>query len=278
MPQIRKVLFPVDYSDNCRETARYVEALARRFEAEVLMVHVVVTGEYHLSERLMDARRTELEAFLRDELRHLRTERLCVIGAPATSLLEVAEHWHPDLVMMPTHGMGLFRRLLLGSVTSKILQAMPCPVWTSVHTEQIPALNDIHCRRILCALDSGEHDNQILEWSAWLANQYRAELGILHATPQYQHPFTILNRTPEAQQLLSAEAKRHIHNLQTAAGTKAPVFLEFGEAGEVTERVARDFGADLILIGRHSEKIPGGQLRRNATAILRSAPCPVISI
>jgi len=40
--------------------------------------------------------------------------------------------------MMPTHGLGGFRRFLLGSVTAKVLHDADCPVWTGVHLERAP--------------------------------------------------------------------------------------------------------------------------------------------
>ena len=44
-----------------------------------------------------------------------------------------------DLIMMPTHGYGRFRALLLGSVTAKVLHDADCPVWTAVHREEVMA-------------------------------------------------------------------------------------------------------------------------------------------
>ena len=50
-----------------------------------------------------------------------------------------AEHG-TDLIMMPTHGYGVFRGLLLGSVTAKVLHDAVCPVWTAVHVEETPPI------------------------------------------------------------------------------------------------------------------------------------------
>lgn len=44
MPQIKKILFPVDFSDSCFSAARYVELLAGQFQAEVMLLHVVAMG------------------------------------------------------------------------------------------------------------------------------------------------------------------------------------------------------------------------------------------
>ena len=53
---------------------------------------------------------------------------------------------------MPTHGYGIFRSMLLGSVTAKVLHDAACPVWTGVHVEETPP-NSAAFERILCAVD-----------------------------------------------------------------------------------------------------------------------------
>ena len=123
MAQIKKILFPVDFSPACFSAARYLEAFAGRFEAEILLLHVVGMGDggLTLAEERLPHRQAQLNAFLADELKYFTTERLCVIGDDAaTEIVATAQRWHPDLVMMPTHGLGTFRRFFLGSVTAKI--------------------------------------------------------------------------------------------------------------------------------------------------------------
>jgi nucleotide-binding universal stress UspA family protein len=170
MPLIKKILFPVDFSDSCLGAARYVEAFAGRFEAEIKLLHVVGMGEHTLAEELLPGRRRQLDAFLADELKYFSTERVCVTGDAASEIVDAARRWSPDLVMMPTHRLGSFRRLLIGSVTAKVLHDLDCPVWTSAHVETAPPLEQIHCRRVLCAVDLAEGSRSLLEWVAWLVN------------------------------------------------------------------------------------------------------------
>ena len=49
-------------------------------------------------------------------------------GSAAEEILKVAESERPDLIVMATHGRTSVRRLLLGSVTEKIVRTAPCPV------------------------------------------------------------------------------------------------------------------------------------------------------
>ena len=92
-----------------------------------------------------------LAEFLRYELEQLDVARVVIEGDPASEIVEFAGRRGFDLVMIPTHGYGEFRRLVLGSVTSHLLRNTACPVWTDVHVENVPRLEDIAFRKIVCA-------------------------------------------------------------------------------------------------------------------------------
>jgi nucleotide-binding universal stress UspA family protein len=258
MPPIKKILFPVDFSPACAHVARYVEAFAGQFEAEIMLLHVVGPGdgELTLPEELLPLRQAKLNAFLADELKYFSTECVCVAGdEPAPEIVAAAQRWQPDLVMMPTHGLGLFHRLLFGSVAATLLRDLDCPVWTSVHSDVAIPLEDIHCRRILCALDLTARSQSVLVWAAALAAEYGADLGIVHATSND-----------------SAQANGEIENLQKIAGTAALVMIASGDPAAVIAAAVKDFSADLLVIGRHQSG------PADAWAILRDSPCPVVSI
>lgn len=277
MPQIKKILFPVDFSASCASAARYVEALAGQFEASIQLLHVVGMGERALPRELLPVRQAQLDAYLTGELKYFSTERVCVTGDPAAAIIAAARNWSADLVAMPTHGVGVFRRLLLGSVTAKVLHDLDCPVWTSAHLETAPALEQIHCRKILCAVDLTERSRSVLAWAAWLAGEYQAALGIVHATAALPTPYYGWNLAAEFKDSVSEQAALRIENLQKETGTEGRrVFIDAGDPAAVVARTVRDFEADLLVMGRHSGT--GIYLPQNAYAILRDSPCPVISI
>ena len=270
VPQIKKILFPVDFSDSSVGAARHVEAFAGRFEAEIMLLHAVGMGEHTLAEELLPARKAELDAFLAAELKYFTTHRVCVTAEdPAQPIADAAQSWGPDLVMMPTHGLGFFRRHLLGSVITKTLHDVRCPVWTSVHAELTPPLEEIHYRRILCSVDLGDCSRSILEWASWLAGEHQATLGIVHATA--------VEDGLDANYVLR-QAKTRADTLQTEAGTSAEVFIDAGKPSTIVPRAAGQFGADLLVMGRHRGTGLIDDLFQNALAILGGSPCPVISI
>jgi nucleotide-binding universal stress UspA family protein len=265
--KIKKILFPVDFSERCVGAARYVEALAGRFEAELRLLHVIDADVYGSEAHgWQDERQALLDAFLTKEFAYCSAQRECVVGDPATEIVEAARSWAPDLIMMTTRGFGFYRPALLGSVTAKVLHDVEFPVWTDIHSEEAPALEKIAIRKVLCAIDLETRSRQILDWAAFLACEYQAELAIVHAIPLTEAPPVI------------AEVRARISALVTEAGAKATIEIDRGEPAEVAIGAAKEFGADLLIIGRHSGSDGKAYLRHNAYTILRKSLCPVISI
>ena len=277
MPQIKRILFPVDFSEACRGAARYVEAFATHFKAEIMLLHAAGKGEQHKA-------KAQLDAFLVSELEAFTTHRVCTeadhapSSDPSRTIAETVRSWNADLVMMPTHGLGFFRTHLLGSVTAKMLHDLKCPVWTSVHAESAPPPEGIQCRRVLCSIDLGESSRHVLEWAAWLAGEYHASLGIAHASAAGDAFAAGWHLREEFAHYATTQANLRMEALQKEVGTAAQVFINPGTPRVVVATTARKFEADLLVIGRHEKTGLREDLFPNATAILRESPCPVISI
>src|SRR5690348_754718 len=184
MFQLKRILFPVDFSARCRGAAGFVEALAGRFQAELTLLHVIEPPTYSgLLEEEAEIRAEKFDKFFDGGLDQLSVERLIEHGEAAVKIIECARERHVDLIMIPTHGLGVYRRLIIGSNTAKVLHDADCQVWTGVHLESAPPLESIACRRILCAVDLKPASARVLEWAQHLTAEYQAELTLLHVTP-----------------------------------------------------------------------------------------------
>src|ERR1035438_7257448 len=125
---------PVDFTRRCRGAAAYVQSLAGRFDAELILFHVI-EATYNSSLELHGQRPVAFESFFDKSLRHLKVKTLVEHGDPAQKIIQCASTNHVDLIMIPTQGMGIYRRLILGSTSAKVLHDADCPVWTGVHLE-----------------------------------------------------------------------------------------------------------------------------------------------
>jgi nucleotide-binding universal stress UspA family protein len=209
--KLSRILAPVDFSDRCRHAVRNAESLARRFEAEVVLLHSVapVGIPFGPAEALAYATTTELaqeqvaeitpvlESFLADELRGVSTTRVVVEGDPARSIFEYAADRRCDLIVMPTHGYGALHRLVAGSVTAEVLRHAPCPVWTGCHFETMP--EPVICRSVVSVIGLTGHDELAEAWAASLAAAFGARFQVVDAPPPYAYPGYIAARAEAAE-------------------------------------------------------------------------------
>jgi nucleotide-binding universal stress UspA family protein len=264
MFQLRRILFPVDFSARCRGAAAYVQALAGRFDAELILLHVIEATYNTTLEDLHATRMEDFEKFFEKSLRHLRVKALVDHGEAAQKIVQCAASQHADLIMIPTQGMGIYRRLILGSTSAKVLHDADCPVWTGVHLENAPPLEEVVCQRILCAVDLKPSSARVLEWANHIAEEYQAELTLVHVTGGSQH--------------VKEEARHALERLREAAGSRAALVVEPGDVSKVVAHLAGELKADLLVIGRKAESGVLGRLEMIAYSIIRESPCPVLSV
>jgi nucleotide-binding universal stress UspA family protein len=235
-----------------------------------------VIGELN-SDRTADLRE-QLDSFLAEELKPFRVQRHLLEGDPARRVVEFAHNHHIDLIAMPTHGYGLFRRFLLGSVTAKVLHDADCPVWTGVHLDESPAPDKIHFRKVLVAVDLCPGQAlKAMSWGAQFAERFGAELLIAHAYPSLE------GRAgeyfdPNWRDYFTQIALDEINKMQAKLGMNAQVLLEGGDVPQVICGLAQLHQADALVIGRGSAAGMFGRLRANAYALIRQSPCAVISV
>ena len=125
-----------------------------------------------------DTLQSRLDQALTTEFGSVPVKRITDVGDPGLRITEVAHNEGVDLIMMPTHGLGLFRTLLIGSATSKVLHDAKCPVWTAAHAEQ--QRNGRLPRTILCAVDGRPESGALLTWAANFSTRVGATLKLLH--------------------------------------------------------------------------------------------------
>jgi nucleotide-binding universal stress UspA family protein len=212
-------------------------------------------------------------------IKSFTTHRVCEAGDPACVIADEAQAWRPDLVMMPPRGLGFFRRNLLGSATSKVLHDLDRPVWTSVHANAAPALEKIHCRRILCALDGGDRNGEIVAWAARLACEFQAQLGLVHAIPPLDAAEGGWYLGEDFARTASENAISRIEKLKSESGTEAAnTFVKRGKVQTVITETAAEFHPDLLVIARYSDDRSFGGIFPLACSILSQSPCRVVSV
>ncbi len=292
MPGVSRILVPVEFSPRCRGAAQYAEALSCHFHCEIVLLHVVMpplanftsfeamayTSAGDLAREIAEQRMADLEAFPCSVPPDAHVRRVVVEGDPTQTIVEYACAEKCDLIVMPTHGYGPFRRFLIGSVTAKVLHDAICPVWTGPHMERAPDYSTLHFQNIVCAIDIGLHSQQVLCWAAGFAREFGARLSIVHAIPSSATRLGGFYFDPDWRTQLTKTAVERITAFRQEMEIEASVAIEAGETPVVVTAAAETLNADLLVIGRGSTPRAHGHLPTNAYAIVRQAPCPVVAV
>jgi nucleotide-binding universal stress UspA family protein len=287
MLDIKHILFPLDFSERCCAAVPFVEAMASRYGAKITLISVAPQFSYAgmaeaggpvvLTKDVIGELKERLDCALVNQFAHLTVDRVAALGDPARVITDFAHANGVELIMMPTHGYGPFRSLLLGSVTAKVLHDAECPVWTAAHVEEPPVRDHAKCRNIMCAVDGTPSSVPLLAWAAQLKKDTGATLRLVHVIPGLEGRWSgEIDRHFEEN--MRTEARHKIAELQEAAGVDAPLCVCVGNVAEGVREEARRHGADLIVIGRGVLHETLGRLRTQAYGIIRHSPCPVISV
>ena len=144
---IRRILIPIDYSDNSKAALAYGAELAVTFGASLDIVHVWDRPTY-VADAVMVQRPGEahkpIGELIRENAQHDMAEFMSSItlpsgvpvqtrllsGDPAATLIAELKKAEHDLVVLSTHGRTGFAHLLLGSIAEKLVRLSPVPVLT----------------------------------------------------------------------------------------------------------------------------------------------------
>jgi nucleotide-binding universal stress UspA family protein len=288
MFQLKKILFPVDFSDTSAGTAAYVAAFAGRFQSELTLLHVVdVAAPYaaiggpgkaeatDVAQEGSSWARLSMLAYRPEDFKHLNVNRTIIHGDPAQQIVSIAKQSGTDLIMMPSHGLSVFRSYILGSVTAKVLHDAECPVWTGVHLENAPPLDAIRFKTVLCAVDLGPQSEKALRWAAAFSQEHSAELIAVHAVPEVRH-YAYFELPPENR--LEDYGREELRALLDSLGIAARAIVTSGEPSKAISEIARAEKVDQMVIARGVIAKGFGRLRTHAYALIRDAPCPVVSV
>ncbi len=290
MMRFERILFPVDFSEQCSAIVPAVKAMAKQFEAQLELLHVVdlpsawfgspesaAWAALISAERLREEGRIALDRFIARHFAGVPVRAVVDEGDAGRQIAEYAGEKHTDLIMMPTRGYGPFRAFLLGSITAKVLHDAHCPVWTGVHARELTAHPPERWKHLLCAIDTDARDIAVLKWTAEFAAWQGLEVRLVHAVEGVDAMLT-KERDPSMHEFLFSVARERIAEMQSQAGTHYQVCFLGGKPGRAVHQAAVSHDADLVVIGRGVMQKKLGRLRSSAAAIIQQAPCPVISI
>jgi nucleotide-binding universal stress UspA family protein len=283
-----RIVCPIDLTPESDESLRYGIALAKAYGARLLVINCV--DSYAVSG---SRERKHIKGLLDTAVRkHLRLpvssdftwETLLVDGDPKTAIAQAAAERRIDLIVMRSRRRP-YAAALMGSTAESICRTAPCPVLITHPREQDWAgvtTNEIGLQRVLVAYDFSSDSELALSYGLSLAQEYQAEVHILHVLPAR----TVKPAAPEIAFLPSGadngfrEAASRLHS-SVPAETRVwcDVKQAVGEGHPYREVLsyADEQNIDLICMGASGTGFGMRALfGSNADRVLRQAPCPVL--
>jgi nucleotide-binding universal stress UspA family protein len=135
------ILAPIDFSDPSRNALNVAADMASRFDASLLLVHIVPAvadlpigvsifkeGEYDQDLRTAAAKQlSDLAATISSKGVSVRVE-LGTANDVGMEIVRIAEQANAEIIVIATHGMTGWRKIAFGSVAEKVVQQAECPV------------------------------------------------------------------------------------------------------------------------------------------------------
>ena len=284
--RIERILCPTDLTPDSEAAVRYAVTLARAYDAHLLLMYCEPDSATPASSA--GNPQGFLEAALRKHASASEIERwdwqsnVVKCDDPGDCITREAARYGADLIIMRSRRRP-HRAALLGSVAESVSRTAPCPVMV-VHSDEREWIDgadgEIGLKRVLVAFDFSDHSEQALKLGLMIAQEYQAELHLLHVLP----PFT-LNEPEISWYPLGSEGVYHkaARRLQKAVPDEAHLWctiknvvsegqpyreiIHYAEANEI----------DLLCIGAQGAGF--GLLAlfgSNVDRVLRQAPCPVL--
>jgi len=129
----KRILAPTDLSDLSATGVRYATQLARDVGAELIIFNVMTLDETNTVDKHdLERHRTNLDRFVSDKVAdvggNIQIRKIVDAGDAYGAILDCADNEHVDLIIMSSHGRSGLSRMLIGSLTDKLLRAASCPV------------------------------------------------------------------------------------------------------------------------------------------------------
>lgn len=188
----KRLLVPLDGSHMAEAAIEAARAVAAAYHAEVVLLHVLERGARPTihSERHLTAA-ADAREYLEGIARRLRSEGIQVDTHVhdaleddlARSVVQHAEEYRPDLVVLCAHGRGGFRQMLYGRVAQQVLQRGTYPVLLIQPLPERPETTPFAPKAILVPVDEGHDAAPAIRSASRMAHAFGATVHLALVVP-----------------------------------------------------------------------------------------------
>jgi nucleotide-binding universal stress UspA family protein len=295
--QLKNILCTTDFSDFSNYAVPYAIRLAKEFKARLYVCHVVditpIAAYDEAVVRWVDQQKA-LTEYAQEQLNHLigeqtlDVEQVVTVGHPVDDITRIAGEKQIDLAIAATHGRSGLKRVILGSVTERLIQTLPCPLMSIRSPEKeigAPSDQEIRIKKILVGCDFSADSLLAFEYALSLAQEFQSELHLVHVIepPIYKHlskqevkPSEELRES--MREPLDAMLNKMIPE-EASHWCRHTTVLLAGQPHEELTQYALVNDIDLIVLGIRGHGLVEALLVGSTTdRVIRQAQCPVLSV
>ena len=293
MLEIKLILCPIDFSEFSVRAYRHALSLAEHYRSKLVAQHIVEVWRHpsasfaataslydEYCESLRGSGTEQLQKFVKTHT-HVEVQPELVVdqGIAPDSILSLAQARQSDLIVMGTHGLRGFDRLMLGSATDRVMRRASCPVMAvrePTH-ESIAADQERryvhHLDRILACTDFSEDSDLALTYAISAAAEYDAELTLLHVleeTPTAaKREGAIAAVTEQLDKLIPPERRKTL-KIRTA--------VRVGKPYREIIQLALEAQTDMVTMGvRGRGALDLAVFGSTTYRVMQLGPCPVLT-
>lgn len=298
MINIKRILFPTDFSRCAEQALHHAVFFARKYNAVLHLLHVntlfedqpeVLTNEFSNIEKFIEAHKEITDRKLNDiaelygskEIKITKSLLKGISAAPA--ILEYADDNDIDLIVLGTNGRRGLGHLLIGSVAEEVVRLAGCPVFTVRETKELKPIKVYN--KILVPVDFSDYSKKAISYAKEIAKAYDSQLQLLHIIEETKHPAFSLSGKSSIFDLvpgIEADSKKRIEEMLIDApgpNAESTIYIYGGHAANDIINFASANTSDLIVIATHGltgiEHLLLGSVTEK---VVRMAPCPVVTI
>jgi nucleotide-binding universal stress UspA family protein len=292
MLQIERILCPIDFSEFSVKAYDYAQSAAWHYKATLFLQHVIdsLTPYYpyyafpnsyiEICQNLRADAEQQLQEFAKKHSwRGIQPQCEVQDGVATDLILAFAEAKAVNLIVMGTHGLRGLDHLTLGSVTEKVLRKARCPVLAvrkPAHdfVTQVGGQDLVQLHRILYCTDFSDSSEQAWDYAVSLAEEYSAELTLLHVLEDITSSSDIENETAKAlehlEKRISPEARKN--GMMKAA-------VRIGKAYQQIIEFALESRSDMVIMGvRGRNGLDVAVFGSTTYRVVQLGPCPVLVV
>jgi len=275
MKLLEKILVATDFGSGADEALRMAVFVAKHFQSEVVLLHVVPGSSYRYS-RAVDMIRTDVQAELHDARDRVQVEGVPVIetlvdfGAPFDKINRQADKQDANLIILGARETVADDPCGLGSTAREVRRRASKPVWI-VKPGTTPPVH-----KILCPVDFSDPSGRALQNAIHLSRGFQAELTVLTAIPTSGYHKRVGKAVAEAEE--SRVFERFLQGFDFH-NVKSNNLIRRGKPQEEILKVVGEKESDLLVAGSVGRRGLGRMLTGGvARKVAREMPCSMVTV